>query len=160
MKTYIGGQVKTLRKQSGLTQADLGEKIGRTAEAISNVETGKSLPSLDTLIAMSEALNVPLTDFFPSGSVDLDRSANRLKAEAEALTVLRGLTDSQLTVALAQIKALGELYPGRNLCLLAAHSCLSVMTGCVASQPAKAVIRGLRGGSGCQGRQSGQNGRS
>jgi len=109
LKTYIGGQVKTLRKQSGLTQADLGEKIGRTAEAISNVETGKSLPSLDTLIAMSETLGVPLTDFFPSGSVDLDRSANRLKAEAEAMALLRGLSDKQLTVALAQIKALGEL---------------------------------------------------
>ena len=109
LKTYIGGQVKTLRKQSNLTQAELGEKIGRTAEAISNVETGKSLPSLDTLIAISETLGVPLLNFFPNGSVDLDRSANRLKAEAEAMTVLRGLTDSQLTVALAQIKALGEL---------------------------------------------------
>ena len=109
LKTYIGGQVKTLRKQAGLTQAELGEKIGRTAEAISNVETGKSLPSLDTLIAASEALGVPLTDFFPSESVDLDRSANRLKIEAEAMTVLRGLSDNQLTVALAQIKALSEL---------------------------------------------------
>jgi len=109
LKTYIGGQVKTLRKQTGLTQAELGEKIGRTAEAISNVETGKRLPSLDTLIAVSEALGVPLTDFFPSGTVDLDRSANRLKLEAEAMAVLRGLTDNQLTVALAQIKALREL---------------------------------------------------
>lgn len=109
LKAYVGGQVKTLRKQAGLTQAEFGEKIGRTAEAISNVETGRSLPSLDTLIATSEALGVPLTDFFPSGSVDLDRSANRLKVEAEAMTVLRGLTDSQLTVALAQIKALREL---------------------------------------------------
>lgn len=109
LKTYIGGQVKTLRKQAGLTQADLGEKIGRTAEAISNVETGKSLPSLDTLIAVAEALGVPLTDFFPSGSVDTDRSANRLKVEADAMALLRGLTDSQLTVALTQIKALGEL---------------------------------------------------
>ena len=76
LKTYIGGQVKILRKQSDRTQAELGEKIGRTAEAISNVETGKSLPSLDTLIAVSEALDAPLTDFFPSGSVDLDRSVS------------------------------------------------------------------------------------
>lgn len=109
LKTYIGGQVKILRKQATLTQAELGEKISRTAEAISNVETGKSLPSLDTLIAVSEALAVPLTDFFPSGNINLDRSANWLKAEAEAMTLLRGLTDSQLKVALAQIKALGEL---------------------------------------------------
>ena len=50
-----------------------------------------------------------LVNFYPSGSVDLDRSANRLKAEAEAMAVLRGLTDSQLTVALTQIKALREL---------------------------------------------------
>ena len=109
LKTYIGGQVKILRKQSRLTQAELGEKIGRTAEAISNVETGKSLPSLDTLTAISEALDVPLANFFPSGTVDLDRSANRLESEAEAMAVLRGLTDNQLTVALAQIKALREL---------------------------------------------------
>ena len=109
LKTYIGGQIKTLRKQSGLTQAGLGEKIGRTAEAISNVETGKSLPSLDTLMAIADALGMPLLNFFPSGSVDLDRSANRLKAEAEAMVVLRGLSDNQLTAALAQIKALREL---------------------------------------------------
>jgi hypothetical protein len=36
-------------------------------------------------------------------------SQNRLKTEAEAMALLRGLTDSQLTVALAQIKALEEL---------------------------------------------------
>jgi hypothetical protein len=32
-----------------------------------------------------------------------------MKFEAEVMAVLRGLSDSQLTVALAQIKALGEL---------------------------------------------------
>ncbi len=101
--------MKTLRKQTGITQADLGEKVGRTAEAISNIETGKSLPSLDTLIAVSEALDAPLVNFFPSGSFDPDKSTNRLKLEAEAMAMLRGLSDSQLVVALAQIKALEEL---------------------------------------------------
>jgi hypothetical protein len=61
------------------------------------------------LLAVSEALGVPLTDFFPSGSVDLDRSANRLKLEAETMALLHALSDGQLTVALTQIKALGEL---------------------------------------------------
>ena len=32
-----------------------------------------------------------------------------MKFEAEAMALLRGLTDSQIAVALAQIKALGEL---------------------------------------------------
>jgi len=58
---------------------------------------------------VAKALDVPLTDFFPTGSVDLDRSANRLKMQAGAMAVLRGLTDSELMVALAEIKALGEL---------------------------------------------------
>jgi len=59
--------------------------------------------------ASAKALEAPLTDFFPSGSVDLDRSANRLKGKAEAMSILRGLTDRQLTVALAQIKAVGDV---------------------------------------------------
>lgn len=109
LKSYIGGQVKTLRKQTGLTQAELGERIGRTSEAISNVETGKSLPSLDTLIAIANAMGAPLVNFFPRGAIDDTVSQNRLNVEVEAMTVLRGLSDSQLAVAVAQIRALSEL---------------------------------------------------
>jgi transcriptional regulator with XRE-family HTH domain len=100
---------RTFRRNAGITQAELAARINRTGEAISNIERGKSQPTLETLIAIAETLEVPLRDFFLSSGFDDSISQNRLKTEAEAMALLRGLTDSQLTVALAQIKALGEL---------------------------------------------------
>ena len=108
-KAYLAGQLRSYRRDAGLTQEELGTRINRTAEAISNIERSKSLPGVETLLALSETLRVPLRDFFPSGSFDEHVSLNRLKLEAEAMALLRGLTDSQLKVGLTQIRALGEL---------------------------------------------------
>ena len=109
IQNYLAGQLRTFRRNAELIQAELGARINRTGEAISNIERGKSQPTLETLIAIAETLKLPLRDFFPSGGFDDSISQNRLKTEAEAMALLRGLTDSQLAVALAQIKALGEL---------------------------------------------------
>jgi len=109
LKTYLAGQLRSYRRDAGMTQEELGVRIKRTGEAISNIERGKSLPTLETLVALSETLEKPLRDFFPTGSFDDDVSPNRLKLEAEAMALLRKLTDNQLHVALTQIKALGEL---------------------------------------------------
>jgi len=109
LRAYLAGQSRTLRRNAGLTQEKLAIKIGRTAEAISNIERGKSLPTLETLIALAQALELPLRDFFPSGGFDDNVSQNRLKREAEAMSLLRGLSDKQLQVAITQIRALGNL---------------------------------------------------
>jgi transcriptional regulator with XRE-family HTH domain len=109
LKAYLAGQLRTYRRNAGLTQDNLASKIGRTAEAISNIERGKSLPTLETIVAISDALELPLREFFPGESFDGTVSQNRLKAEAEAMSLLRDLSDSRLQVAIAQIRALGEL---------------------------------------------------
>lgn len=109
IKAYLASQLRTFRRQADLTQEELGDRVQRTGEAISNIERGKSVPTLETLVAISETLEIPLRDFFPAGAFDDRVSLNRLKLEAEAASLLRGLTDNQLHVALAQIKALGEL---------------------------------------------------
>lgn len=108
-KAYLAGRLRSFRKKSGLTQEELGAKVGRTGEAISNIERGKSVPTLETLVAIAGVLDAPLRDFLPSGKLDDSISQNRLKSEAEAMSLLRGLSDNQLQVALTQIKALGEL---------------------------------------------------
>jgi transcriptional regulator with XRE-family HTH domain len=108
-KTYLARQIRSERRRHGLTQEELGARIGRTAEAISNIERGKSLPSLETLVALSEALELSLRSLIPEGGFDSTVSQNRLTLEAEALSVLRGLSDSQMHVALAQLKALSNL---------------------------------------------------
>jgi transcriptional regulator with XRE-family HTH domain len=108
LKTYLAGQLRSFRKEAGLTQEELGARIERTGEAISNIERGRSLPNIDTLVALSETLDKPLREFFPAGKVEDNVSPNRLKLEAEAATLLRGLNDQQLRIATRQIEALKE----------------------------------------------------
>lgn len=108
-KSYLAGRLKSQRKQAGLTQAELADAIGRTDEAISNIERGRSLPNLETLVAISQTLGIPIRDFFPSGALDADVSIKRLNKEAELMAIIRGLSDEKLDVALSQINALGRL---------------------------------------------------
>lgn len=58
-------KIKILRKRNGLSQAQLGELLGVTNRAVSKWETGQSLPSAETLMALASALGTPL-DFFSS----------------------------------------------------------------------------------------------
>ena len=108
-KSYLGGQLRSLRKQAGLTQEELAAKVERTGEAISNIELGKSVPTIDTLIAVSHVLEAPIREFFPPSSIEDGVSQNRMKLEAEAASALRVLSDQELRIALAQIKALKEV---------------------------------------------------
>lgn len=108
LKHFVAGQVRALRRSRGMQQARLAEAIGRTAEAVSNIERAKSLPALDTLTSIAAALEVPLREFFPEGGVAEGKSPNRLRLEAEAIGLLRGLTDERMKIALGQIAALAN----------------------------------------------------
>lgn len=50
----IGINISKLRIERGITQEQLGRDIGLTASAISNIECGRSVPSVDTLCRFSE----------------------------------------------------------------------------------------------------------
>ena len=50
----IGVRVRTLRKRRGLTQAELAGRIGRSVEALSVLERGRSTPTLPVLGRLSE----------------------------------------------------------------------------------------------------------
>ena len=60
----IGARVRTLRKRRGLTQEELAGRIGRSVETLSVLERGRATPTLPVLGRLSEALAVPLRDFF------------------------------------------------------------------------------------------------
>ena len=106
LKTYLAGQLRSFRKDAKLTQEELAAQIGRTAEAISNIERANSSPTLDTLLALSETLERPLRDFFPAGDLDDTLSANRLRLEAQSASLIRGMDDEQLRISIRQIEAL------------------------------------------------------
>jgi transcriptional regulator with XRE-family HTH domain len=60
----LGARIRELRKRRGLTQEQLAEKLGVDQKHMSKIELGKSYPSLDRLILISESLGVSLPDLF------------------------------------------------------------------------------------------------
>ena len=67
MKTaneLLGTRIRELRKAKGIAQEQLAEVLGIEQQYMSRIELGKSYPSLDRLIRISESLQVPLPSLF------------------------------------------------------------------------------------------------
>lgn len=60
----LGVRVRTLRKLNRYTQEQLSVKIDRAVSAVSALECGVPRPKFETLIRLSEALEVSLSDLF------------------------------------------------------------------------------------------------
>ena len=57
---YIGRNIARLRVPRGLSQGNLGNEIGLTPSAISNIENATSYPSIDTLIRFASYFGVTI----------------------------------------------------------------------------------------------------
>lgn len=57
---YIGRNIARLRVSRGLSQGNLGNEIGLTPSAISNIENATSYPSIDTLIRFASYFGVTI----------------------------------------------------------------------------------------------------
>ena len=58
----IGKFIATLRRQSGLTQEKLGEKIGVTNKTISRWENGNYMPDIEMLQLLAKEFNVSINE--------------------------------------------------------------------------------------------------
>lgn len=56
----LGLRLQKLRKQRGLTQKMLAERINKSLSAVSSYETNTQMPPLDVLISIASVLNVSL----------------------------------------------------------------------------------------------------
>ncbi len=87
-------RLKELRKNAGLTQQELGSKVGVTKVSICCYENGTRIPTLDTLIDIANALGVELSyllgvDYFVVAEDDKHCSMNIAKDEVELIRELR-----------------------------------------------------------------------
>jgi transcriptional regulator with XRE-family HTH domain len=55
----VGARIREHRKAKGLSQVELGQKVGLSQKTITNYERGEREPSLDTLRDLAKALEVP-----------------------------------------------------------------------------------------------------
>ncbi|SDG73810.1 MULTISPECIES: helix-turn-helix domain-containing protein [Pelagibacterium] len=106
LKKSIGSRVRLARKMADLTQEDLGAQVGRSTEAISNIERGVSFPPIETLAAIARALNVELAGFFQTR--DGQRSQRRTELEIEIQLKVAAMEGDRAELALKLIDALRE----------------------------------------------------
>lgn len=68
----IGQKVRLAREEAGLSQEELGNRLGCSGVTISSWETGKRRISLEDLHSVARVLGKPFAFFFPDGSLSLN----------------------------------------------------------------------------------------
>ncbi|MBQ2434441.1 MAG: helix-turn-helix domain-containing protein [Clostridia bacterium] len=83
MNTYVTGVViKRLREKCGMTQAELGERIGVSDKTVSKWETAKGLPDISLLQPLSQTLGVSLIELMNGEPIaNKNISANLLRSK-------------------------------------------------------------------------------
>src|SRR6185437_14497486 len=109
MAMKIGTTIRAYRLQKGLSQGDIEKKTGLLRCYLSRVENGHTVPSLDTLSKIAQALDLPIAQFFADES--LSRQFNTQKLSDEELRFLSQirrysstLNESDRKLLLAMVK--------------------------------------------------------
>lgn len=82
----LNENIKAIRKLKGLSQQELAVKLNVVRQTISKWEQGLSVPDSDMLIAISEALETPVSKLL--GETVVETEADSLRTISEKLEVI------------------------------------------------------------------------
>lgn len=82
----LNENIKALRKSKGLSQQDLAVKLNVVRQTISKWEQGLSVPDSELLIALSEALETPVSTLL--GETVMESEVDAIKALSEKLEII------------------------------------------------------------------------
>lgn len=88
VKARIGANIAYYRKQAGLTQAGLGEKLNYSDKAVSKWERGESIPDVLTLMQMASVFESTVdallgdVNALPDNPSTLERAMNQVSEKA------------------------------------------------------------------------------
>ena len=86
LSEIFGANIQRKRKQLGLTQEELSERLGVGQQSLSRIERGTMAPKFERLPDIANAIHCPVSElFFEQGRADLD-------CESMVADILRGLT--------------------------------------------------------------------
>lgn len=85
----LGARLKDMRLKSGMTLREMARQVNVSPSFISQIENGKSQPSVGTLYAFSRLLNVSVDDLFEAADAGEAEMGSSPKAEIED-DVVRG----------------------------------------------------------------------
>ncbi|MFT4234779.1 MAG: XRE family transcriptional regulator [Microbacterium sp.] len=66
-RALVGARIRRVRQQMRLSAAELGRRLGISTSAVSQIERGVMQPSVARLIAITDALGVPLSFVLSDG---------------------------------------------------------------------------------------------
>ncbi len=119
-KVNIGEVIRSYRGQRGLSQGDIERRTGLLRCNLSRVENGHTVPSLETLAKIVEAMDISLADFFPGTETPRDRDTQKMLGElsedeirflSEIKRYSTSLSDDDKRLVLAMIRKMASLIP-------------------------------------------------
>ena len=100
----LGKSIQRCRQELDLTQAEAAERAGLDTTYFSQIERGVKLPSLNTLVNISEALQIT-----PDVLLGLKKPAKDDSLLRELRSILAGWDGKQRGAILKALRALAEL---------------------------------------------------
>lgn len=101
-KLLIGKKIKEIRKKNNLTQENFCEQIGIEPSSLSNIENGKSFPSMLTVLRIMEKLGASPEDFF-----NYEYLKSEKDLELEMIEIIRHVSYEKKQIIYRIIKQFG-----------------------------------------------------
>lgn len=101
MKKTLGSMIAELRKQHGMTQLELAEKMGVTDKAVSKWERDLSCPDINSLPTLAQVLGVSVEELMQikkDADVSVSKTAEILDLAPRAVAMAMGVAVTVLTV--------------------------------------------------------------
>lgn len=110
----LGNIIRNLRIKRGMTQMELAKALQTSQASITNWETGKKIPKIDSLSKMAEIFHVPVSTFIPKETPpdEIDNTISEALHFNQKLRLLfdksRYLSDSDLDAVLSVVNAISK----------------------------------------------------
>ena len=102
----IGGFLKDLRKEKGITQEQLAEKLGVSGRTISRWETGNNMPDISLLVEIAEFFDVSIPEII-KGERKSEDMKEETKEVAETMSDYARVEKEQLLKSIRNMSILG-----------------------------------------------------
>ena len=101
MKKTLGTMIAELRKQRGMTQLDLAEKMGVTDKAVSKWERDLSCPDINSIPNLAEILGVSVEELMQvkkEADAPVSKVTEILEIAPKAVALAMGIAVTVLTI--------------------------------------------------------------
>ena len=100
MKNSYGQKIAYYRRLSGLTQKELGAKIGIGSKGISSWEVGRTEPSMEMVTKLTQVLNCSVSDLMdsPISSLENEELVRLLQSYQSADETTRAIVRKILNI--------------------------------------------------------------